>query len=85
MDTAALLQEIYRCYREKRLAEIVELLSEDFAFTAQLPDDIDDASRPRSRAETALLVHKFMEQYDILAFEPGPIIVTDGPPARRPT
>ena len=30
MDTAALLQEIYRCYREKRLADIVELLSDDF-------------------------------------------------------
>ena len=78
MDTAALLQEIYRCYREKRLADVVELLSDDFKFTAQLPDDIDDAIRPRSRAETAILVHKFMDQYDILAFETGPIIVTDG-------
>ena len=78
MDTAALLQEIYRCYREKRLADVVELLSDDFIFTAQLPDDIDDAIRPRSRAETAILVHKFMEHYDILAFETGPIIVANG-------
>ena len=77
MDTAALLQEIYRCYREKRLADVVELLSDDFKFTAQPPDDLDDAIRPRSRAETAILVHKFMDQYDILVFETGPIIVTD--------
>ena len=54
---------------------IVELLSDDFKFTAHLPDDIDGDSRPRSRAETAMMVHKFMEQYDILAFDPGPIIV----------
>jgi ketosteroid isomerase-like protein len=78
MDTAAVLQEIYRCYREKRLADVVELLSDDFTFTAQLPGDIDDAIRPRSRAETAILVHKFMDQYDILAFDTGPIVVTDG-------
>jgi ketosteroid isomerase-like protein len=79
MDTAALLQNIYKCYREKRLADVLELLGDDFKFMAHLPDDpLDSGKRPRSRAETALLVHQFMEQYDILAFDPGPIIVTDG-------
>ena len=73
----ALLQNIYRCYREKRLADVVALLSDDFKFTAQLPDDVDGGRRSRSRAETAILVHKFMEEYDILAFDTGPIIVTD--------
>lgn len=77
MDPAALLQSIYKCYREKRLADVVALLSDDFKFTAQLPDDLDGGKRPRSRAETAILVHKFMDQYDILAFDTGPIIVTD--------
>jgi hypothetical protein len=77
MDPAALLQNIYRCYREKRLADVVALLSDDFKFTAQLPDDVDGGRRSRSRAETAILVHKFMEEYDILAFDTGPIIVTD--------
>jgi ketosteroid isomerase-like protein len=78
MDTAVLLQNIYKCSREKRLADVLDLLSDDFKFIAHLPDDpIDAGKRPRSRAETALLVHQFMEQYDILAFEPGPIIVTD--------
>lgn len=76
MDPAALLQNIYRCYREKRLADIVDLLSDDFKFRAQLPEDGDGDCRPRSRAEVALMVHKFMDQYDILAFDPGPIIVT---------
>jgi ketosteroid isomerase-like protein len=77
MDPAALLQNIYRSYREKRLAEIVNLLSDDFKFKAELPDDLDGVTRARSRAELALMVHNFMEQYDILAFEPGPIVVTD--------
>ena len=77
MDPAALLQNIYRCYREKRLADIVDLLSDDFKFLAQLPEDGDGDGRPRSRAEIALMVHKFMDQYDILAFDPGPIIVTN--------
>jgi hypothetical protein len=38
---------------------------------------VDGGRRSRSRAETAILVHKFMEEYDILAFDTGPIIVTD--------
>ena len=41
------------------------------------PEDGDGDSRPRSRAEIALMAHKFMDQYDILAFDPGPIIVTN--------
>ena len=77
MDPAALLQNIYRCYREKRLADVVDLLSDDFKFLALLPGDGDGDSRPRSRAEIALMAHKFMDQYDILAFDPGPIIVTN--------
>ncbi len=77
MDPAALLQNIYRCYREKRLADIVDLLSDDFKFLALLPGDGDGDGRPRSRAEIALMAHKFMDQYDILAFDPGPIIVTN--------
>jgi ketosteroid isomerase-like protein len=77
MDPAALLQNIYRCCREKRLAEIVNLLGDDFKFKAELPDDLDGEARPRSRAEIALMVHNFMEQYDILAFDPGPITVAD--------
>lgn len=77
MDTTALLQKIYRCYREKRLAEAVSLLTDDFQFKTQLPDDSDDATRPRSRAELTLLVHKFFEEYDILALDPAIIIVGD--------
>lgn len=79
MDTAILLQNIYRCFREKRLADVIELLSDDFKFKAQLPDDpLDGGKRPRSRAELALMVHRSMEEYDILTFEPGHIIVADG-------
>ena len=78
MDPAALLQNIYRCCREKRLAEDRQTCSsDDFKFKAELPDDLDGEARPRSRAEIALMVHNFMEQYDILAFDPGPIIVAD--------
>jgi len=78
MDTARILENIYRCYREKRLAEAVALLSDDFQFKTNLPDDPLDPLRPRSRAELTLLAHKFFEEYDILAFEPATITVSDG-------
>jgi ketosteroid isomerase-like protein len=70
MDTAA-LQIFYRCYRERRLAEAVALFSDDFQFKTHLPNDPVDPERPRSRAEFTLLCHKFLEDYDIVTFEPG--------------
>jgi ketosteroid isomerase-like protein len=78
LDTLILVQSIYRCFREKRLGEVVDLLSDDFRFLAQLPDDmLEDINRPRSRAEIALLAHRSMEEFDILTFEPGAIRVSD--------
>ncbi len=85
MDNAALLQSIYRAYREKRLAEFLALLSEDFRYTLHLPEDaIPGADRARSKAETALLMREVMEKYDFLAFEPGPIIIADGRASAQP-
>lgn len=85
MDTAALLQSIYRACREKRLAEVLSLLSDEFKFTVHLPQDtLDGGARPRSKAETALLLHDFMNTYDFLLFEPGPIIVTDSGASAQP-
>jgi hypothetical protein len=75
MDTAALLQSIYRACREKRLADVLSLLSDEFKFTVHLPEDaLDGGARPRSKAETALLLHDFMKTYDFLLF----ISVEDG-------
>jgi len=77
MDEASLLHEIYRCFREKRLADIVDRLSDDFKFKAELPHaSPDERHRPRSRAEIALMAHQSMSQFDILRFEPGPITIT---------
>lgn len=78
MDTTALLQNIYRCYREKRLAEAVALLSDDFQFKTNLAEDPFEPLRPRSRAELTLMAHKFFEEYDILTLEASPIVVSDG-------
>jgi len=73
MDTAALLA-FYRCYRERRLAEAVALFSDDFQFKTHLPNDPVDPTRPRSRAEFTLICHKFLEDYDIVVFEPGEFV-----------
>jgi len=72
MDIVELLQSFYRHYRERRLADAVAYLSDDFLFKAHLPDDPVDPRRPRSRAEFTLICHKFLDDFDILAFEPGP-------------
>ena len=77
MDTAA-LYEFYRCYRERRLAEAVALLSDDFVFKAHIPNAPFDPLRPRSRAEFTLICHKFLDDYDILQFDAGPFTVFDG-------
>ncbi len=73
MDTAGLLA-FYRCYRGRRLAEAVALFSDDFQFKTHLPNDPVDPTRPRSRAEFTLICHKFLEDYDIVVFEPGEFV-----------
>lgn len=73
IDNASLVHDICRCFREKRLAEIVDLLSDDFKFRVLLPSDADEEIRPRSRAEVALMAHASMGEFDILRFEPDDI------------
>jgi ketosteroid isomerase-like protein len=77
MDAAASLRDLYRYCREKRLADAMALLGDDFKFRTNVPDDPTDPARPRSRAEVTLLAHKFFEEFDILALEPAIIVVGD--------
>ncbi|WP_424958734.1 nuclear transport factor 2 family protein [Hyphomicrobium sp. 1Nfss2.1] len=72
METPELLHNFYRHYRERRLADAIAFLGDDFLFKASLPDDPVDSIRPRSRAEFTLICHKFLDNFDILVFEPGP-------------
>lgn len=77
MDTTALLQAIYRAYREKRLSEVLTYMDDSFRYVVHLPETaISGGNKLRDKAETAELFRHFMENYDFLAFDPGPIIVT---------
>ena len=77
MDTTSLLQAIYKAFREKRLADTISHLADDFSLVVHLPDDaLPGGDRPRSKAEAALLFQGFINDYDFLAYDQGPIIVT---------
>jgi hypothetical protein len=77
MEPAALLQAIYKAFRENRLADALSHLGDDFKLSVSLPSDGGpDNHRARSKAESALLFRKFTDRFDILSYEPGPIIVT---------
>lgn len=76
METTTLLQAIYKAYREKRLAEALSYLSDDFRLVVHLPENaMAGGDRPRSKAESALLFQGFLNDYDFLAYDHGPIIV----------
>jgi len=76
MDTTTLLQAIYKAFREKRLAEVLSYLSDDFRLVVYLPEDaFPGGDRPRSKAETALLFQHFIDEYDFLGYDQGPNIV----------
>jgi len=77
MDTATLLQAIYRAYREKRMSDILPRLDESFRFVVHLPEDVmPGGDKPRNKAETAKLMQHLMDAYDFVAYDPGPIIAT---------
>jgi ketosteroid isomerase-like protein len=84
-DTAVLLQAIYSAYREKRLADVVANFSDNFRFILHLPEDVvPGGDRPRNKAETAELMQSFIDAYDFLAFDPGPIIVVEDRATAQP-
>jgi hypothetical protein len=85
MDTTSLLQAIYKAFREKRLADAISHLADDFRLVVHLPEDaLPGGDRPRSKAEAALLFQGFINDYDFLAYDQGPIIVTGDHPTSQP-
>jgi hypothetical protein len=76
MDTTSLLQAIYKALRERRLADAISYLAEDFRLVVHLPEDaVPGGTRPRSKAESTLLFQSFLYDYDLIAYDHGPIIV----------
>jgi ketosteroid isomerase-like protein len=77
MDTTALLQAIYAAYREKRLSDVLDYLDDSFRYVVHLPDELlQGGNMTRDKQATRELFSHFMDTYDFLAFDPGPIIVT---------
>ncbi len=82
--TAALLQDLYVAYREKRLADVMARLTDDFRFTLHLPaESVPGAAAPHDKAETLEMFEGILAAYDILLYEPGPIMVTGDQAAVR--
>jgi ketosteroid isomerase-like protein len=64
-STPALLQTIYTAYREKRLADVLALLTDDFQFTLHLPaESLPGAGAPHGKADTAKLLEGLIATYD---------------------
>jgi ketosteroid isomerase-like protein len=83
-QTAAMLQSLYVAYREKRLADVAPHLADDFRFTMHLPADaLPGAATPHGKAEALALFEGLLAAYDILLYEPGPIMVTGDQAAVR--
>jgi ketosteroid isomerase-like protein len=77
MDTATLLQAIYKAYREHRVDDILGFLDEDFRYVVHLPEAaLPGGDKPRNKAETAETIERINATYDLLAYDPGPIIAT---------
>jgi ketosteroid isomerase-like protein len=85
MEPAALLQAIYKAFRENRLADALSHLGDDFKLSVRLPSDGGPGNdRTRSKAESALLFRKFTDRFDILSYESGPIIVSADTASAQP-
>ncbi len=72
-----MLRTIYTAYREKRLADALGPLADDFRFTLHLPKDtVPGAGATVSKTEATRMFQSFMDTYDFLAYEPGDIAVS---------
>jgi ketosteroid isomerase-like protein len=78
MDTATLLQAIYKAYRENRIADMLGYFDDDFRYVVHLPDwAFPGGDKPRDKSETAATMEYLREAFDILSYDSGPIIATD--------
>jgi ketosteroid isomerase-like protein len=77
MDTATLLQAVYKAFREHRMADMLANFADDFCMVVHLPEEaVPGGDKQRNKAETEELLQYFHSTYDVLAYDPGPIIVT---------
>lgn len=77
MPVPTFLQAIYDAYREKRIEDVLSSVDDEFRFVIHLPQELfPGGDKPRDKAETAQIIRHYMEAYDFLSYEPGPIIVT---------
>lgn len=77
MPVPTFLQAIYDAYREKRLEDVLSSVDDEFRFIIHLPEELfPGGNRPRDRDETTQIMRHYMEAYDFLTYDPGPIIVT---------
>ncbi len=78
MDTATLLLAIYKAYRESRVADVLAYLDDDFRYVVHLSEAaLPGGDKPRNKAETAATIEHFLAIFDLLVYDPGPIIATD--------
>jgi ketosteroid isomerase-like protein len=78
MDTATLLHSIYTAYREKRVDDLLGHLDDDFHWIVHLSEAaFPGGEKPRDKTETTATLKHAMESFDLLTYDPGPIIATD--------
>ncbi len=78
MDTATLLHAIYTAYREKRVDVLLGYLDDEFHWVVHLSEAaFPGGEKPRDKTETAATLKRIMESFDLLTYDPGPIIATD--------
>ena len=76
-DPATILQATYKAFREHRLADMLANFADDFRMVVHLPEEaVAGGDKQRNKAETEELLEYFHTTYDVLAYDPGPIIVT---------
>lgn len=85
MAVPTVLQAIYDAYREKRLEDVLSSVDDDFRFIIQLPEELfPGGNKPRDKAETGEIMRYYMESYDFISYDPGPIIVTGDKATAQP-
>jgi ketosteroid isomerase-like protein len=78
MDTATLLHAVYKAFRENRLADMLAYLDENFRYVVHLSEAaFPGGDMPRNKADTAATLKHIIDTYDLLTYDPGPIIATD--------
>ena len=76
-DSKSVVEQLYTAWKSRDLAGVVPLMADDIVFALHIPANvIPMGGETKGKIAVTAALQALLDNYDFLAYEPGPITVT---------